>query len=490
MTINSETDFSEYLNQVKIASQQEQRGKLEIQLGQARLEDDAERVSELEAKIAEIGEATNPLVGIETPYPSPIAEAAFYGLGGEIVRDIEPHSEADPVAIMMNLLAAFGNIIGTGAFFTIGADKHPCKLFCIFVGDTAKGRKGTSWSPVRTLFEFIEPEWVRNNIQNGLSSGEGLIYHVRDPKYKREHNNTSNSVSESLEDAGVLDKRLLILEGELAQTLKVLSREGNTLSPVIRLAWDSGNLQTLTKSNPVRATDTHISIIGHITKRELAKRLSEIETGNGFANRFLFLCVRRSKELAFGGNFNEIDLESLAYRLREAVDFAKDAGEIRWADETRPQWKAVYPELSEGKPGIIGDIISRAEAQVTRLACIYALLDRSLEIKPAHLRAALAIWEYSEASVRYIFQNIANNTLANKILNSLSVRSQGMTKTEINNLLKRNYSSEQVNEALNELRALHMAFSKVYETKGRPVERWFSTQSTNELNELNEKRGG
>ena len=40
-------------------------------------------------------------------------------------------------------------------------------------------------------------------------------------------------------DAGVKDKRLLVQEGELSQALKVMKREGNTLSPVLRNAWDA-----------------------------------------------------------------------------------------------------------------------------------------------------------------------------------------------------------------------------------------------------------
>jgi hypothetical protein len=66
-------------------------------------------------------------------------------------------------------------------------------------------------------------------------------------------------------DPGVDDKRLLVCEGEFANALKVLPREGNTLSPVIRNAWDRGDLQFLTKSKQTRATDVHISLVGHIT---------------------------------------------------------------------------------------------------------------------------------------------------------------------------------------------------------------------------------
>jgi hypothetical protein len=74
--------------------------------------------------------------------------------------------------------------------------------------------------------------------------------------------------------AGGRDKRRLVLESEFAQVLKVLAREGNTLSPVIRNAWDGKTLQTIAKNTPVRARDAHIAIVGHITKDELLRYIT------------------------------------------------------------------------------------------------------------------------------------------------------------------------------------------------------------------------
>jgi DNA replicative helicase MCM subunit Mcm2 (Cdc46/Mcm family) len=169
------------------------------------------------------------------------------------------------------------------------------------------------------------------------------------------------------------------------------------------------------------------------------------------------------------------------------VEFAKQAGEIKWEEETRPLWASIYPELSEGKPGIIGAITARAEAQVTRLACIFALLDCSAVIKVSHLKAALEVWSYAEASVQYIFQNTMNDPLANKILEALAVKPHGMTRTEINNLLGGNYRTTRITEVLNELRGAGLADKKTSETGGRPSERWFLAQSVTEKTEKTEK---
>ena len=444
--------YDDYINEIKIASLEQQRGELEVRLGQARLEGDLIKMQEIEAQLAEIHAEANPLIIPEIDYPSPLNEAAFHGLAGEIVKTIEPHSESAPVALLSNFITAFGNIIGAGTWFTVGADIHPCKLFCVFVGDTAKGRKGTSWMPIFKLFEKVEPEWTSDRIQTGLSSGEGLIWHVRDEIYKEVSDKKTGLTNDVLVDEGISDKRLLIIEGEFSQTLKVLRREGNTLSPVLRNSWDSGKLQLLTKNSPVKATGTHISIIAHISRKELLRGLSEIETGNGFANRFLWFCVRRSKVLPFGGDFDEINFNPLLKKLHQAVNFAKTAGQIKWAEEAKLLWASIYPELSEGKPGIVGAITARAESQVTRLACIYALLDSKKEIQPSHLKAALAVWTYAEESVKYIFQNTMEDPLANKILDEIAARPLGITRTEISNMLGRNYTASRISEALDELR--------------------------------------
>ena len=250
---------------------------------------------------------------------------------------------------------------------------------------------------------------------------------------------------------------------------------------------DTGKLQTLTKNSPTKATGALVSIIGHITKSELLRALNEIETGNGFANRFLWFCVRRSKCLPFGGNFSEINLDYFTNKLRGAVEFAKQAGEITWAAEAKPLWASIYPELSEGKPGIAGAVTARAEAQVTRLACIFALLDCSVWIKVSHLKAALEVWSYAEASVHYIFQNTMNDPLANKILEALTVKPHGMTRTEINNLLGGHYNTTRIDEALESLRVSNLSRCKKTETGGRPVERWIFAKRDAEKAEKAEK---
>lgn len=405
-----------------------------------------------------------------------LASTACHGLAGEIVRAIEPHTEADPAALLSQLLVSFGNVVGSTAHFTVEADKHTLKLFMVLVGLTSKGRKGTSWGYVKELFAQADEAWADERIQSGLSSGEGLIWAVRDPVMKREAvRKKGKAVAfQNVEvDAGVDDKRLLVFEPEFASTLRVMGRDGNTLSAVIRQAWDSGNLRAMTKNNPAKATGTHISIIGHVTKSELCRYLNKTEAANGFANRFLWLCVKRSKILPEGGRIKDVHFAPLIERLRHAIQFARNLNEeITRDEEARMLWKEIYPELSKGKPGISGAMTSRGEAQVMRLSCLYALLDLSAVIKKEHLQAALSLWKYSEDSCRYIFGDILGDPIADEIREALCGAPEGMTRTEISHALGRHKESQEITQALSVLFEQGLARMETQETGGRASEVW------------------
>jgi hypothetical protein len=399
-----------------------------------------------------------------------LADEARYGLVGDILKTIDPHTEADPVAVLANLLAAFGNAIGRGTFVRVGADLHYLKLFAGLVGETSKGRKGTSWGPVRDLMVAVDLEWAEERILGGLSSGEGLVFAVRDRVVGEDKDG-----NEMVKDEGVKDKRLFILEPELASVLKVMAREGNTLSPIIRQAWDDGRLQVMTRNNPMKATDAHVSIVGHITKTELLRHLTETEAANGFANRFPWLMVRRSKQLLFGGEWYKVDTASLVKRLGEALEFGKSPVEIGWGKTARAIWPEIYGPLSEGKPGLFGAVIGRAEAQVVRLAALYAVLDLSYDIEREHLMAALALWDYAEASARYIFGDATGDPLVDQIMEALmAVGADGMTRTEISNLFGRNRSADRIGRALSMLLNAGRVRREQEETGGRKAERWYA----------------
>ena len=417
---------------------------------------------------------------VEGPWPDPPDEAAFYGLAGDIVRAIDPHTEADRVAVLLHVLVMFGSVIGRAAHYVVGGGRHYTNLFTVLVGPTSKGRKGTALSDTRRIFALVAKEWVDDRIRSGLSSGEGLIWAVRDPIEKQEavrvKGRPTGEYVTVVADHGVVDKRLLIIEEEFASVLRMFQRDGNTLSPVIRQAWDSGKLSTLTKNSPAKASGAHVSIIGHVTRDELRRYFDTTEAGNGFGNRFLWACVRRSKLLPDGGRFEDVDLGGLSRRLAQAITFAKELRALVRDGEAREMWHAVYAELSEGRPGLLGAVVGRAEAQALRLALTYALLDSSATIKPAHLEAALALIEFCEASARHVFGGKLGDAVADEILVNLRRRSEGMTRSELRDLFGRHITAERLTKALSSLVTKDLVRSETETTPGRSAERWFATK--------------
>jgi len=414
-------------------------------------------------------------------WPEPLAREAFHGLAGDIVRAVDPVTEADPAAVLMQLLVAVGNAASRRPHFQVEGSRHGLNLFAAVVGDTSKARKGTSWGRVLDLMRSADSEWTGSHVVTGLSSGEGLIWAVRDPISKQEpirDPKTKEVVDyqDVIVDEGVSDKRLLVVESELASTLRVMGRDGNTLSPILREAWDSGDLRTLTKTSPAVATGAHVSVIGHITSDELRRYLDRTEVANGLGNRFLWVCSRRSKILPEGGG-EVAGRADLVRRLHEALAFAGEVDELRRDDGARQVWIAVYPQLSEGAPGLLGAMTARAEAQVMRLAALYAVMDRSVLIRVEHLYAALAVWDYVAASVAFIFGDSLGDPIADDLLQSLRARPEGMTRTEIRDLFGRHRSADQITRALTSLHVLKLVDSRTEPTNGRPAERWFAVSA-------------
>lgn len=408
-----------------------------------------------------------------------LAEEALYGLPGDIVRTIDPYTEADQVAVLLNVLTAFGCIIGPSAHANVGYDLHPARLFVLQVGDTSKGRKGTGWSIPHYLFSQCDTEWAKNRIKSGLSSGEGLIYHVRDPVWKHEPIREKGRVVNYQDveaDPGEADKRLLILEPEFAEALTVMERDGNILSAIMRMAWDTGRLSPLTRHNQIEATLAHICLLGHITKDELLARLDDTSKANGFANRFLWVLVKRSKELPEGAAPPGDALHDLVTRLQACVEFARSVAEMKRDDQARLQWAAVYHDLSEGKPGLLGAVISRAEAQVLRLSLIYALLDMSPVVRGEHLHAALAVWNYCEHSARLIFGNRLGDPTADRMLDAIRLAPLGMTDNDLHEYFGRHKSANERARALSRLVGLGLIRSERQETGGRPRTVWVSAR--------------
>jgi hypothetical protein len=92
-------------------------------------------------------DASAELLPAPTGWPPAPDRAVYHELLGEIVDRIAPHTEADPIAILTQLLVGFGAAVGRNAWFQVEATRHHPNEFMLLVGDSARARKGFFLGP-------------------------------------------------------------------------------------------------------------------------------------------------------------------------------------------------------------------------------------------------------------------------------------------------------------------------------------------------------
>jgi hypothetical protein len=363
-------------------------------------------------------------VGDESAWPEPMAPEAYIGLAGDFVRLVEPHTESDPAALLGNFLIGAGVLFGREAWALADGQKHYPVESILTIGLTGSSRKGTATGRVTPVLDAVDENFCATHTLRGLSSGEGLIKAV------------SPKPSEIVLPGEV--RTYLVVLSEFGGLLAVMKREGNTLSSVLRDAWDCVPLHVLTRKEPLRADGVNLSFIANVTPAELLNCLTATEKANGFANRFLMVLVRRSKELPEGGD--DVAIGSIVAHLRAAIEAAKGRGRIQRDAAARELWAEEYKRLTRPRDGMRGELCGRAEAHTLRLSLIYALLDSSDCIRPEHIEAAVAFWDYCERSIAHIFGAASGDADRERILSALG--SGPLTLTELRRVFQNNRDSD------------------------------------------------
>lgn len=330
-------------------------------------------------------------------WPEPPLPAAYHGVLGDIVHAVEDTTEADPVAILGSLLSFTGACMGHWRTIYQGSTQAT-NLFIALVGDSSTGRKGTAASIARDVMDAAYPDW-KKLIVAGLGSGEGLIGHLKKVE--------------------ATEHRAVVLESEFGRLLTVMGREGSVLSPVVRDAWDGVPMGRFLAREQSLVTWHHVCISAHVTSIELRHKLTDTDAANGFGNRFLWLAVRRTKLVPFPQSPRKL-IAPYVDSLFRSIDAAQTAGEMEWSDIARDRWETLYGEsTTRARPGMLGALVARSEAQIARLALLYALLDRSSDVGAQHLAAAEAVWDYAERSVVHIFGESTGDRHADALLQLL-----------------------------------------------------------------------
>jgi hypothetical protein len=345
-----------------------------------------------------------------------LGPAALYGILGDIVTTIRPHTEACDAALLFTALVQVGNYLGRGPHVMVESDRHGCALFAVLVGESARARKGTGAGRIEALMRHVDPldQWRDECVTSGFGSGEALI--------------------DRLDNTTRTDPRLFIDEREMAALLTVASRDGSIYSSVLRNLWDGQPLRNKVKgkANKLLATDHHGSVLGHVTGTELGRLLTSTEQSNGFANRFLWVYTYRARRLPHGGALDAATLSRLGKRLAAVVRSAQNFGQVTMTEPAKRRWEVIYDEIADQElPGIAAALTNRAEAQTLRLALLYAALDASPRIDVAQLEAGWAAWRYCQASVLHIWRDATGDLDLDRLVTALrAIAPAGMTTTE------------------------------------------------------------
>ncbi|WP_337175363.1 DnaB-like helicase N-terminal domain-containing protein [Paludisphaera sp.] len=408
-------------------------------------------------------------------HPTPPSAKAFHGPIGAMVEAIDPYTEASLPAILLQMLTAFGSIVGHGPHWVHESTRHHLNLFACIVGPTALGRKGTGWGYVGDNFDAIDYDWRKERVKAGINSGEKLIEEVGDEMELR----TGGMVR------GVQDKRLLMYEPEFERILSVFTRQGDSLSVVLRQMWDHGDNGALSRKNPVTCTGGHISLIGHTTPGAIREQLSLAEVANGLGNRFLWCWSIRSKDLSGhrgGRAFRKSMIAPMLQVLRRSADFMRaheDAARIPMTLDADAEelWRSALKRFNEPRPGHLGDMLVRGPAQAMRMAAIYAAADASFEIATPHLEAALELWDYCVRSVEFIFGDRLGDPDAEKLLKALKdAGSDGLPQSRIyREVFGANMPADRLGRLLGRMThsgLIHRVVKKGVTGSSKPVTTW------------------
>jgi hypothetical protein len=347
-----------------------------------------------------IGDDELDLLGVSRSeaFPDDLPAIAYEGLVGRMVYDLAAGTDAGHVGLLGAVLAFCGALLPGMAYFHRTQTSSP---FIALVGESTFGRKGTTMMRAQDAFTKAFGTMAVNGVLlDGINSGEGLVTHLAARK-------------------GYGPITALLLEEEYANNLASRGREGSTLDPKMRLAFDGGQLSNR-KVGDSKVVDPPYwlpALIG-ITPKELRNMIGLSAMTNGSANRWLYLPVvkRKAPALNTPPEFTE--------ETRQELDKARDSYKLQ--PPTLSVDPAVRDRLSEYADflptvsyGLASDLTRRYQVIALRIALIHALADRSSTVESKHLDRALALTEYARQGIGWVFGDTIGDAYANLLYRQL-----------------------------------------------------------------------
>jgi hypothetical protein len=367
---------------------------LQARLGEPRSLPEADRRERDEND--ELGFLPPPAAG---EFPEPPDPVAYEGVLGDCVKDLAPGTDAPEIGLLGAMIAFAGALVPGHAYWQRTNTSSP---YIALVGESSVGRKGTAMHRVRDAFVNVwtEERVTQNVVLGGLNSGEALVATL----WARQQNQ------------GAIG---LLFEEEYARLLTSRGREGSTLDPIMRSAFDGGALENrkIGESKVVMPPYWLPAIIG-ITPSELGERLEPGAFQSGSANRWLYLAVAKRDVQSDDSppTFSPVNRGLLREARSRAMRVPNPLSVERAVSRRLSQYAQFCLEQSVG---IARDLTRRLHVIAFRIGLVHALVEGSDTVREDHLERALAVTEYSRRSLPWVFRGTLGDSIAELIYRHL-----------------------------------------------------------------------
>lgn len=379
-------------------------------------------------------------------FPSPPAAVAFRGLLGRMVRDLSAGTDASEVGLLGSLIAFCGALVPGYAYWSRQQTSSP---FIALVGESSIGRKGTAMNRVAdAVAEAVQVVTVNRAVLDGVNSGEGLVTALH---YKREHFASEPTVG-------------LILEEEYASLMASRGRDGSTLDPKMRQAFDGGPLSNRRSGDTKVVTPPYwLPALVAITPVELRQRMEPGALQTGSANRWLYLPVVRRQIVPTNDvpMFSDENREAFVAAHRRA---SNKPPELVVDGEVGQTLRAYEDFLHATETGLARDLTKRYPAIAFRVALVHALVESDYIVTLDHLERGIALTEYGRQGISWIFGDTIGNPDASLLYRHLQADGR-LARTTINRQIVRDPIRRQA--AIDELVRIGRAQVVTVQTAGR-----------------------
>lgn len=378
------------------------------------------------------------------PAPAPVA---FEGLIGELVDDLADGTDASLVGLLGSTIAYAGALVPGYAYFHRIQTSSP---FVALVGESSIGRKGTAMTRVMdAMANALEQATVHRVVMDGINSGEGLVASLH---YRREHYPQEPTVG-------------LVFEEEYASLIASRGRDGSTLDPKMRQAFDGGPMSNRKSGETKTVMPPYWlpALIG-ITPVELRRRLEPGALQSGSANRWLYLPVTRRET-----NPTNSTPAFVAEHRQAMVDAHRASQRNPALLEVEPAVTRTLAEYADFLPSVASglgkDLTRRLGIIAFRVALVHALVERATHVSSAHLDRAMALAEYARRGIAWVFGDTIGNPDADLLFRHLQAAGRLRERTIARQIIRDPIRRQ---NAIDELLRLGRAQVLRIQTTGRP----------------------